>query len=45
MYACAVFLGAVNGMAVSPSGASKGDYELILAKEAGNSFKPTKLFH
>lgn len=28
-----------------PSGASKGDYELILAEEAGNSFKPTKLFH
>lgn len=28
-----------------PSGASKADYELILAKEAGNSFKPTKLFH
>ena len=28
-----------------PCGASKADYELILAKEAGNSFKPTKPFH
>lgn len=26
-------------------GANKADYELILAKEAGNSFKPTKPFH
>lgn len=28
-----------------PGGASKADYVLILAKEAGNSFKPTKPFH
>ena len=28
-----------------PSGPSKADYELILAKEAGNSLKHTKLFH
>lgn len=42
---CAVLVGSVGGVVLRPGGASKADYVLILAKEAGNSFKPTKPFH